>query len=207
MAGIRAPKQWCLTKNETINSFENWKQNLQYTLSLDTNFSAFLVHGATWEKKTRTTPLRGFVDDDGVVPEARRRTAQQKCTGAHSIDFTDIKLETNELPEDLFQRDIRSTRQSPANYTSSDDEESDQNFQTDNPPVPVVPDPPDIPIIISTPPVSVPLDCDLHVDDAVDDNDRSFNISPQKSCVPQDCVNARPKRNRKLPKKIDDYVM
>lgn len=153
MAGIRAPKQWCLTKNETINSFENWKQNLQYTLSLDTNFSAFLVDGATWEKKTRTTPLRGFVDDDGDVPEARRRTAQQKvtflelmlgqvanfcpiisrnsivknstsinsiwqlirmhfgfqCTGAHFIDFTDIKLETNERPEDLFQRLIAFT--------------------------------------------------------------------------------------------------
>ena len=22
----RAPKQWCLTKIETVNSFENWRQ-------------------------------------------------------------------------------------------------------------------------------------------------------------------------------------
>ena len=38
----RAPKQWCLTKHETINSFENWRQNLQYTLSLDANFTPFM---------------------------------------------------------------------------------------------------------------------------------------------------------------------
>ena len=36
-----APKQWCLSKVETINSFENWKQNLLYTLSLDSNFTPF----------------------------------------------------------------------------------------------------------------------------------------------------------------------
>ena len=41
MATQRAPKQWRLTKNETITSFESWRQNLQYTLSLDANF-------ATW---------------------------------------------------------------------------------------------------------------------------------------------------------------
>ena len=30
----RAPKQWSLTKQETITSFEAWRQNLQYILSL-----------------------------------------------------------------------------------------------------------------------------------------------------------------------------
>ncbi len=144
----RAPKQWCLTKVETVNSFENWHQNLVYTLSLDTEFVPFLVDGARWGKKTRASPFRGFTDDDDEVPAARRRTRQQKVstlelmlgqianycpvisrntivknstcidhiwqtirlhygfqsTGAHFIDFAAIKLESNEGPEDLYQR-------------------------------------------------------------------------------------------------------
>lgn len=74
----RAPKQWCLTKTETINSFENWKQNLIYTLSLDANFAPFLVEGASWLKKSRTEPLRGFTNDGDAIPAARRHTADQK---------------------------------------------------------------------------------------------------------------------------------
>ena len=50
----RAPKQWCLSKVETINSFENWKQNLLYTLSLDSNFAPFLGDGVTWLKKKQS---------------------------------------------------------------------------------------------------------------------------------------------------------
>ena len=42
MAGNRAPKQWSLTRQETIASFEAWRQNLQYRLSLDPNFAPFL---------------------------------------------------------------------------------------------------------------------------------------------------------------------
>ena len=144
----RAPKQWCLTKHETLNSFENWKQNLTYTLSLDKNFAPFLAEGSKWLKKTKTSPLRGLVSDGESVPEAQRLTAQQKVnylelllgqianycpvvsrntivknstsiesiwqvirlhfgfqtTGAHFIDFNDIHLETDERPEDLYQR-------------------------------------------------------------------------------------------------------
>ena len=144
----RAPKQWCLTKVETVNSFENWKQNLIYTLNLDNNFSAFLVEGVTWGKHTSNAPLRGFTNDADTVPEANRLTAQIKVnrlnlmlgqianycpviarnrivksstslndiwqairlhfgfqiTGAHFLDFNDIKFDPNERPEDLFQR-------------------------------------------------------------------------------------------------------
>lgn len=79
MANInRAPKQWCLTKHETLNSFENWKQNLLYTLSLDPVFAPFLIDGTAWGKKSRDTPLRGFQDDGEAIPAARRRTAQHK---------------------------------------------------------------------------------------------------------------------------------
>ena len=78
-----APKQWCLTKNESVNSFENWKQNLTYTLSLDTNFAPFLILGASWNKLSRDLPLRGFTDDANDVPVGDRRTAQQKCNMLH----------------------------------------------------------------------------------------------------------------------------
>ena len=74
----RAPKQWPLTKTETINSFESWKHNLQYTLSLDANFSTYLVEGFTWGKKTKAAPLRGFADDGENVPVAQRKTAVLK---------------------------------------------------------------------------------------------------------------------------------
>lgn len=149
MANVhRAPKQWSLSKVETLNSFENWRQNLLYTLSLDQQFAPFLVDGATWSKKTKADPLRGFVDDADPVPAAQRRTAQQKVnmlelmlgqianycpiisrntlvksstsiesiwsairlhfgfqvTGAHFIDFADIRLAPDERPEDLYQR-------------------------------------------------------------------------------------------------------
>ena len=52
----RAPKQWQLTRSETINSFNNWKENLVYTLSLDSNFSPYVKEGGTWGKKTTTAP-------------------------------------------------------------------------------------------------------------------------------------------------------
>ena len=111
-------------------------------------FPPFLVEGATWAKKSRTAVLRGFRDDGEPIPEARRRTAQQKVShleltlgqianncplisrntivrnstsidsiwqairlhygfqtaGTQLIDFVDIHLETDERPEDLYQR-------------------------------------------------------------------------------------------------------
>lgn len=79
-SNIRAPKQWSLTKQETITSFEAWRQNLQYTLALDQNFAGFLIDGFTWQKKTPADALRGFVNDGADIPEGQRRTAAQKVT-------------------------------------------------------------------------------------------------------------------------------
>ena len=76
----RAPKQWVLTKTETVNSFESWKQNLGYILSLDNNFAPFLDPNVTWQKKTRNNTSRGFTDDPQTIPEERRRTVLQKVT-------------------------------------------------------------------------------------------------------------------------------
>ena len=82
----RAPEQWSLSKNESINSFENWRQNLVYTLSLDTNVAPFLADGTTWGKKTKTQSLRGVTDDGESVPLSKRRTARQK------VNFLELML-------------------------------------------------------------------------------------------------------------------
>ena len=80
MTSTRAPKQWPLTKRETITSFEAWRQNIQYTLSLDPNFATFLLEDTTWLRKTNAAPLRGLANDEEDVPQARRHTAAQKAT-------------------------------------------------------------------------------------------------------------------------------
>ena len=74
----RAPKQWCLTKAETVNSYESWRHNIIYTLSLDPNFSTFLDEEFHFMKKTKTTPLRGLNDDGEDVAADKRLTAVQK---------------------------------------------------------------------------------------------------------------------------------
>ena len=78
MASVRAPKQWCLTKSETANSFEIWKENLVYTLSLDKSFTIFLTPGATWLKRSKSDNKRGLRDDGATVAAELRRTAVQK---------------------------------------------------------------------------------------------------------------------------------
>jgi len=145
-AAPRIPKQWQLTKTETINSFESWRANLIYSLSLDRNFAPFLVNGVTWQKAS--VENRGLQADGEAVPEASRRTAAQKAaslemmlgqiaiwcpviskntivkastslshiwqairlhfgfqsTGGYFLDIANIKQDTNERPEDLYQR-------------------------------------------------------------------------------------------------------
>ena len=70
MANIRrAPTQWCLTKHETIITFENWKQNLIYTLSLDVNFAEFIATDVQWQKKTAARPDRGLADNNDATTQ------------------------------------------------------------------------------------------------------------------------------------------
>ncbi len=77
----RAPRQWPLNKKEeTISSYESWRQNLLYTLSCDPKFTEFLKNGAKWEKKKKSNATtRGFTDDGSSVPEGDRLKATQKC--------------------------------------------------------------------------------------------------------------------------------
>ena len=80
MAAARgsAPKQWNLSEEESLNSFNAWKDNLLYILSLNADFTPFLAQNATWA--TDATANRGYVDDgDDVVVAANRLTAVQKA--------------------------------------------------------------------------------------------------------------------------------
>ena len=77
-SSIRAPKQWILTKTETITSFEAWRQNLTYSLSLDPLFAPFMLDNVSWLRKTNANPTRGLEDDAAPVPENKRLTAVQK---------------------------------------------------------------------------------------------------------------------------------
>ena len=148
MNSNRAPKQWSPTKNETITTFEAWRQKLKYSLSLDANFALFLADNFTWLKKCSTAPNRGLEPDGDDVRTTRRRTVFRKnlhlelmlgqianfcpviprssivknsisissvwqairahysfqSTGARFLHFSNIKLEVDERPEDLFQR-------------------------------------------------------------------------------------------------------
>ena len=80
MSAYKAPKQWKLGKIESLNSFENWKQNQVFNLSLCPNFAVFLVDGATWERTSSSSATRGLTSDIAPVPEDDRHTAQQKVT-------------------------------------------------------------------------------------------------------------------------------
>ena len=76
----RAPKQWQLTQNETLNSFRNWKENLVYSLSLDSSFKPYLKDNVTWGKLTSTSPHRGFTDDPATVTVNNQKKEEKVAT-------------------------------------------------------------------------------------------------------------------------------
>jgi hypothetical protein len=102
MAQIWAQKQWLLSKQETITSFESWRQNLQYTFSLDSSFAPFLVDGSTWLKKSNAEPLRGFA----MTPRVPRKDVEQlnrKYTvGAHA--WANCKLLSGNIQKHYSQK-------------------------------------------------------------------------------------------------------
>ena len=49
MAAVKAPKQWCLLKNENANSIEVWKDSLIFILNEDSKFAELLKPGMTWQ--------------------------------------------------------------------------------------------------------------------------------------------------------------
>ena len=73
----RAPKQWSLGESETITSYEAWRQNLLYCLSLDDKFTDFLAPDASWSRKSVSDPYHGLQDDPATAHNPL--TKQQKC--------------------------------------------------------------------------------------------------------------------------------
>ena len=88
----RAPKQWSLSKHETVTSFESWRQNLLYTLALGSNFAPFLLDDAKWEKKTRTSTYRGLTDDGEEVDAGLRQTKSSKTKIARTYAWPNRQL-------------------------------------------------------------------------------------------------------------------
>ena len=72
----KAPKQRYLEKHETLNSFNAWKENLIYTLSLDSNFTPFI--SAEWGRWTAAAPNRGLTDDGDEVTDATKRKSNEQ---------------------------------------------------------------------------------------------------------------------------------
>jgi len=82
-----APKQWALTENETLTSFEAWKSNFTYRLNSEARFAIFLVDGSTWNKKARGQgDVRGLLPDLGAdnAPDPNGYTAAQKV---HNLEL------------------------------------------------------------------------------------------------------------------------
>ncbi len=78
---MAAPKQWQLDNSldkVTITKYDAWKNNMVYNLSLDANFSPFLLDTAEWTKSGSNNPTRGLEDDKEPIPEGDRKKATQK---------------------------------------------------------------------------------------------------------------------------------
>ena len=96
-----AQKQWTLSEHESSTTLEAWKTNLMHSLSTEEAFSPFLQPNATWKKKTKKNPLRGFTGPDasekttilelmllritGFAPVLSRQTIVKNSTSLNCI--------------------------------------------------------------------------------------------------------------------------
>ena len=74
MASHFAPKCRSLTAHETSASFEVWKDNIIFNLTIDGSFEDFLEPGVRWGKTS--VPSRGLKPDPAGD---NRRTAKEKA--------------------------------------------------------------------------------------------------------------------------------
>ena len=88
----KAPKQWSLQSDADVSEYEKWKNNLLFTFSTEPLYSPFLGKDVTWLKQTKANPKRGFTDDDDEVPEASRKTAEQKVYALELMHWPNRKL-------------------------------------------------------------------------------------------------------------------
>ena len=84
-----APKIRELQKSkETLSSFENWRGNLIYNLTLNPNFAEFLDEDCTWKKKSEHR-YRGFSDITETDNEGKISSVK---TAAQRASFLDLCL-------------------------------------------------------------------------------------------------------------------
>ena len=60
-----APRNRYLNSVETVTTFNSWRDNMIYILTLNNHFTPFLLPDATWGKYSSANPNRGFTDDEG----------------------------------------------------------------------------------------------------------------------------------------------
>ena len=61
---IKALRPGRLSEDETLTSFEDWKNNLIFYLNQDKTFAPFLKADATWKKSSDSESNRGLADGD-----------------------------------------------------------------------------------------------------------------------------------------------
>lgn len=106
--------QWSFTKRETLTSFEVWRQNLQYTLSLETSwFSNTWLHWGRWR-----CPYCSSTHNPKNVPIISGNTFVKNSTSSQAIcqairlhsgfqltgpQFLEMNVGDDECADDRFQ--------------------------------------------------------------------------------------------------------
>ena len=95
MTSNKAQRQRPLEENETITTFESWRHNLMYILTLDNNFAPLIK--STWNKASKKDKYHGFTDDtaEDVPDGSKRKTAitkvcQLELMLGHRANFASI---------------------------------------------------------------------------------------------------------------------
>ena len=94
-SSIRGRRLEPLTENESISSFNSWKQNIEFQLTSCADFVPFLT--ITWSSKASKVPNRGLQDDGDAIPVANRKLAAQK----HGMLDHMIRLISSFSPEHI----------------------------------------------------------------------------------------------------------
>ena len=105
MASVKSSKQWCLTKNENVNSIKVWKDNLIFILSEDSKFAELLKPDTTWQKKSKSFPNRGFTNTSCSQTAQQNVVVLERILGqiANYCMIISHNSILKKNPEDLYQ--------------------------------------------------------------------------------------------------------
>ena len=65
--GVKAHRPSRLTEEETLTSFEDWKNIIIFYLNQDNNFKKFLKSDATWQKSSANAEHRGLDSAESLL--------------------------------------------------------------------------------------------------------------------------------------------